>query len=266
MENKNIYEETKSSRNKIIAIAIYVLFFFILSALITYLVAMIYSNINNVDYNQIKASYTLKSDAFKNLSIEIKKANAITQGYANLIIYLLAGSLIVFFIRKDIKSDLFELKNKSKFYLWFIPVAVIGFVLICYLVDLLFKNIIPSSENQLQIENILTNGGMLPMAITTLILAPIVEELIFRKCIFSLCGKNRIVLAYIVSIILFVFPHMLTTTSSVGIWFLQAIPYVVAAGLFATIYHLSGFNVYVTLLAHIANNGLALILVFTKGQ
>lgn len=263
--NKKKYEKNIFKPNKFVAILIYILFFFILAALITYLIAGIYSKINNVDYEQIKASYALKTADFKNLPIEILKANAITQGYGNLIIYLLAGSLIIFFTRDEFKLDLYKIKERKSFYAWFIPTAVILFVLICYLVDLLFKRIIPSSENQLQIENILKNGGMLPMIITTLLLAPLVEELIFRKCIFSLCGKNRIVLAYISSIVLFVLPHMLTTSTDFATWILQAIPYIVAASLFATIYHLSGFNFYVTLLAHIANNGLALILVFTKG-
>ena len=264
-ENKKEYKNNIFKPNKLVAILIYILFLFILSALITFLVARIYSNVTNVDFDQIRASYALKAAEFKNLSNDILVANAITQGYANLIVYLLAGTLIIIYTRDEFKADLFKFKEKKNFYLWFVPVAVIGFVLICYLVDLLFTKIIPSSENQQQIENILKNGGLIPMVITTLFLAPLVEELVFRKCIFSLCGKKRIVLAYISSIILFVFPHMLSTSTDVLTWFLQTIPYIVAASLFATIYHLSGFNFYVTLLAHVANNGLALILVFTKG-
>ena len=264
-ENKKEYKNSIFRPNKLVAILIYILFLFILSALITFLVAKIYSSVTNVDYAQIKTSYSLKANEFNTLPLDVLVANAVTQGYANLIVYLLAGALIIFFTRDEFKLDLLKFKEKKKFYYWFIPSAVVGFVLICYLVDLLFTKIIPSSENQQQIENILKNGGLVPMVITTLFLAPLVEELVFRKCIFSLCGKNRLVLAYISSIVLFVFPHMLSTSTDALTWFLQTIPYIVAAALFATIYHLSGFNFYVTLLAHIANNGLALILVFTKG-
>ena len=261
-EKKKEYKTGILQPNKFVPILIYILFFFILSALITYLVAYIYSNANNVDYEQIKASFTMKTEEFKDLSPDILKANAVTQGFSNFIVYFLAGSIIVFFTRDEFKKDLFKFKEKKNFYLWFIPVAVISFVLICYLIDLLFKQITPSSENQQQIMNIIKNGGAIPMIITTIILAPLLEELVFRKCIFSLCGKNRIVLAYIASIILFVLPHMLSTRGDIGTWILQCIPYIVAAGLFATIYHLSGFNFYVTLLCHMANNILAVIIVF----
>ena len=263
-ENKKVYKKNSIwAPNKLVPILFYILFFFVVSAVIIYLIAYIYSNINNVDYNTLKSSYTMKADTFKSLPKDILKANAITQGISNLLVYSLCLIPVIFFTRDEFVKDIIKIKENKKFYLWFIPVAVVAFVGICYLVDLLFKNITPSSsENQQQIENILTNGGLAPMLITTIFLAPLLEELIFRKCIFSLCGKNRIVLAYIVSIILFVLPHMLSTSTDIGTWVLQCIPYVVAASLLATIYHLSGFNFYVGLFAHISNNILAIILVF----
>jgi len=248
--------------NKFVPILIYILFFFVLSILITYLCAYIYSNATGVSFEEIKNSYTLRSDEFHSLAPDILKANAVTQGYSNFLIYFLALGLIIIFTRDVFKLDLIKIKDKKKFYAWFIPVSTVSFVLICYLVDFLCNKAVDSSENQLQIENILKNGGALPMIITTIFLAPLLEELIFRKCIFSLCGKDRIVLAYIASIVLFVLPHMLSTKADIEIWIIQCIPYVVAASLFAVIYHLSGFNFYVTLLAHIANNVLAIILVY----
>ena len=84
-ENKKEYKNNIFKPNKLVAILIYILFLFILSALITFLVARIYSNVTNVDFDQIRASYALKAAEFKNLSNDILVANAITQGYANLI-------------------------------------------------------------------------------------------------------------------------------------------------------------------------------------
>ncbi len=247
--------------NKLVPILIYILFLFILAALFTYLVAAIYSGATGVSFDAIKASYSLSTEEFKNLSVDVLKANAVTQGYANLLIYALTAAIAVFFVRNEFVDDFKKLKDRKKFYLWYIPVVIIGFVGICYLVDVLINIAVPSSENQLQIENIFKYGGMIPMILTSLIFAPIVEEIVFRKCIFGLLGKKKIVLAYIISIVGFVLPHMLSTSTDFGTWALQCIPYIVAASLLAVIYHLSDFNIYTTILCHMANNLLAVILV-----
>ena len=265
MEENKSYINEEPAIKRIIPIIIYVLIIFLLAGLIMLLIAQIYSNIKNIAYDDIIKTYNMSAADFKTLSPDLLKANAITQGYANLIGYLLAALSIGYFVYKDFKEDFIKLKENKKFYLWFIPVSTVLFVGISYLVDYLVGLAAESSENQLQIVNILENGGFVPMLISTVILAPLVEELVFRKCIFSLCGKKKIIFAYLLSIILFVLPHMLSTKTDIGMWLLQSIPYLVSAIMFAVIYHLSKFNIYATMIAHICNNILAIILVFAVG-
>ena len=265
MENNKEFLNEEPLIKRLIPIAIYILVIFLLAGLMILLVAQIYSNVNNLAYEDIAKTYSLKAEEFKTLSPELLRANAITQGYGNLIGYLICVLALAYFVYKDFIEDFNKIKANKIFYLWFIPVSAILFVGLSYLVDLLMSNVSTSSENQLQIENILKNGGAVPMIIATLILAPLAEEIIFRKCIFSLCGKKRIILAYVLSIVLFVLPHMITTQTDIATWLLQCIPYLVSAILFAVMYHLSKFNIYATLTAHILNNLLAIILVFTIG-
>ena len=260
-EKKTYKADSYFAPNKLVAILIYILILFILGVLISYLCAYIYSAVNNVSYADIKASFTMKSDEFNLLSDDRLKANAVTQGFGNLFAYILAAIGVCFFTRDELQKDLFKFKEKKKFYAWYIPLTAIVFTAACYGIDKLVALGVRSSENQIQIENIFRNGGMVPMLISTLIFAPIVEEIIYRKCIFSLCGK-KIVLAYVLSVIAFTLPHMLTTTATFGEWALMSVPYILSAIMLAAIYHLSGYNVYVSLIAHVLNNLLAIILVF----
>lgn len=260
-EKKTYKADSYLAPNKLVAILIYLLILFIISGLILYLCAYIYSSINHVSYAEIKASFTMKSDEFISLSDDILKANAVTQGFGNLFAYILASIGVCFFTRDELQKDLFKFKEKKKFYAWYIPLTAILFTALCYGIDKLVSIGVHSSENQLQIENIFRNGGLAPMLISTLIFAPIVEEIVYRKCIFSLCGK-KIVLAYVLSVIAFTLPHMITTSASFGEWALMSVPYILSGIMLAAIYHLSGYNVYVSLIAHMLNNLVAIILVF----
>ena len=263
--NKKIYKPNDYlAPNKLVAILFYILLMFVIGIFITYLVAYIYSSIHNVPYGEIKASYTLKGEEFENLSFDILKANAISRGYGNLIVYAILTFIVGFFTRDELKKDLFKFKDekKRKLYYWFIPVTAIAFTAINFGLDKLISMGVSVSENQAQIENIFKNGGMAPMLVTTILFAPLVEEIIFRKCIFSLCGEKRIALAYVISVVSFTLIHMMTTSAPFGEWALMCIPYFVSGIMLAAIYHLSGFNVYVSTIAHICNNILAIILVF----
>ena len=112
------------------------------------------------------------------------------------------------------------------------------------------------------IVELLKSDGRIPMIISTVIFAPVVEEMIYRKAIFSISKDYSLPLAYTMSIVLFALPHMLSTSSSVGTWFLQLIPYALCGGLLCMIYHLSGYNVYASIAAHMLNNILAVLFVF----
>ncbi len=100
------------------------------------------------------------------------------------------------------------------------------------------------------------------MFVAVVICAPIVEELVYRKAIFSFLDKKPIAVAYIVSIILFTLPHMLTTSFQQPLqWFLISIPYLISALMLCVIYHVSGKNIYASWFTHMINNLVSFILI-----
>ena len=96
----------------------------------------------------------------------------------------------------------------------------------------------------------------------TEVATPLVEELIYRKAIFKLLDKKHIVLSYVVSTIVFVLPHMLSTPiNNFGDWLLLCVPYFISAILLCLVYHLSKKNVYASWFVHMINNLVTFILI-----
>lgn len=260
MENKPTYQKSSIFQpNKTIAIFGYLIGLFVSSLFLQYIVAFIASNAMNVDYDTLLKSIT---DSEIVLSGKLIEANALAQGLLNLFAYLISAIFVVFYMRDDIALDFKDLLNRKKYHALYIPIAGILFMIFAFLLDLLFAQLVTDSENQETIVNIMTSGGAVPMIIATIILAPIVEELIYRKVIFHYFKKKGIWLCYLLSIVLFTLPHMLTTTSNVGIWVIQSLPYAISAFMLCFIYHKSNYNIYSSIAAHAFNNILAVILVY----
>ena len=114
------------------------------------------------------------------------------------------------------------------------------------------------SDNQDTIVNYIKYGNALISFFAVVICAPLVEELIYRYSIFSLFN-NRII-SYIVSILFFMLPHMLSTTSDILTWFLLAIPYLISGFMLAYIYD-SSKNIYASVIAHMLNNLMSFIVI-----
>lgn len=259
MQEKPTYNSKTDTKN-LTAIIIYISVLFVGGSIFTYMFAYLFSLIFNEDYKLI-----IDSIVASDLSIyseNVIKANSLSQGCANLLGYILSFIGIAIVYRKELIIDFTSIKEKKKFYLYYILIAAVAFVGISYLIDLIFSNIVSSSANQSTIETILRYGGAIPMIIATILFAPIVEELIYRKCIFSACKNKGVVFSYVISIIAFTLPHMLSTSSDVLTWLVQCIPYALCGGLLCLIYHKSNYNVYPVIIAHMLNNILAVILVF----
>ena len=136
-------------------------------------------------------------------------------------------------------------------------------MLITLVVEAIIANFVEDSANQAVIEAILNNGGAIPMVLATVILAPVVEELIYRKAIFYYGNKYSVACSYIVSILLFTLPHMLSSDmSNMAMWLLQCVPYALSGGLLCIIYHKSNYNIYTVILVHMTNNLIACVLAF----
>lgn len=258
---KKVYKKTIFDPNKLVAIVGYVIILFILSSIITIGLGIVMANMKNLDSKIVLETFT-KTDLTE-YSIEYVKVNAASQGYGNLIGYMLATAFVVFYMRDGVITDIKDLGKRKRFHAIYIPLVAIGFCILTIAIDIIIGNLVEASSNQATIEYILEYGGAFPMILATVVFAPIVEELIYRKAIFQYCERLGLVAAYLLSMVFFTLPHMLSSdTSNMGIWLLQCVPYASSALLLCLIYHKSKFNIYAAIAAHMLNNIIAVIFTF----
>ena len=250
--------------NMPIAILIYVVLVFFIGAGVMYLLAGIVSSSRGLEYQNL-INVLSDSKTYGYYGSDYLNASYFVQGIANFITYLIAMVLIVFFTRNVVVDDFKDIIRRRITLLWLIPLLALAFTAISYGLDTLVSNVVTSSNNQNTIVEILKTDAKVFMIINSILFAPVVEELIFRKCIFSIFKKRiGVVWCYVISTVLFAMPHMLSTPidGQFGIWMLKAIPYFVCGGLLCAVYHLSNYNIYASIFAHVCNNVLAVILVF----
>ncbi len=250
--------------SKPMAVIIYLLALSLIGALFIMLCIGIAGEINGAGFGRCIGLY-INSNYTKNaVSLNENEISAYYtgSGIGNALTYLLMAFGALFYMRDDFKNDFLMLKEKPKFYSIYIPLTAIGFAGFAVGLSILFNSFTSTSENQQHIENIMRYAGAVPMIISTILLAPIVEEAIYRKCVFYYLNRYPIWVSYLVSTILFALPHMLTTSTSFGTWVLISIPYLIDGALLAAIYHLLKKNVYASIAAHMLNNLVAVILVF----
>ncbi len=259
LSNQEKLNNYVAKKNAVLAIIAYVFIFFLGSSLILIALMMIYSNTHeNIDYETLFECATA-TDLTK-YSDDYKSAVGLLSGMANFLTYAIIFIIMVILLKKVFFDDYIKLTKRPKFYLIFIPVALAIFYALTLMIDGLVYQYSPSTDNQATIELILTTDGKIYAILFVSFLAPVVEELIYRYSIFKLTKNIHVVLSYVLSIVAFTLPHVLSTDiNSVGVatWFIQTIPYAVSGLLFAIMYQASGYNIYVTILAHMLNNTLA---------
>ena len=105
-------------------------------------------------------------------------------------------------------------------------------------------------------------GTPLMMGIFTLMIAPIFEELLFRKQIFARFHKaGYVICAYVSSSFLFAFMHEPEPTQGLARWGLMLLLYVVIGAGFAWVYQKTG-RLWPAILAHATYNLLAIGVLF----
>ena len=272
-DNEEIIKNIKINRKLIFATIVYVLFQFIFTGFIAMILASIYSQTHqDVEYMElIKA---LSETEFAKISEAYKGAYVLINCYTNFISYTVVFIFVIILCKELFIEDFFKLLKNPKFYFIYIILAAILFSGISYLVDVgvtkLVSSLLPSdkssvSQNQAVIEAMLKSENGWMICIMTIILAPVIEEIVYRGLIFRLTKKYHVALSYALSIVLFSLPHMISTpiaSVGFGIWLLQSIPYVTAALLFCIIYHKSNYNIYSNIFAHIVNNIMAVLQVY----
>ena len=185
-------------------------------------------------------------------------------GLLNFIIYLLLLPVIIFILRPNLKYD-FEITKKTE------PFNIIKYVVYGYIfliamnyVSMIVSNVLSSlfnqpeeiSVNQFSIEMILHSNGAIFMVLSAVIMGPIVEELVFRKGIFSLF-KNKWV-ALILSSLLFGSIHLIGEASLVDA-IVNGVSYILMGFVFGIIYIKTEKNILIPILVHVISNLLSIL-------
>lgn len=247
---------TNKRLNGFYGIICYLVSFFIVGMLVQLGVTYIYSAITNFSFNEIVGN----SDSIFVEGTTLYNAHYGSQAVSNLVIYLILFFSLIFIFRKELVEDFKKLKSKILKSL--IIMVVFGIVLYfsSYLISLLYGKFgIGDSNNQ---ELIVRMVKINPFVVffSVVILAPVSEELIFRKSIYNV--TNNKVVFYICSTLIFGLIHMTSTsTENMLNWFLMLIPYCLSGLILATAYERTD-NIYVSIVAHAINNLVAYCLLF----
>lgn len=198
----------------------------------------------------------------------------------NFLAYAVIMLVLIPIFWKEIKTDLTLLKANPKFYLGWWGKGVVIMLVLVYASNILQSifttgfNDAGVSENQKMIDQIMSSGvgNLLLMGIVTVFLAPIIEEIIFRKCIFGIFKKNNLLIV-IISAFLFasihVVPECITiitemiknekTVVDLYLEFICIISYLGQAFAISFVYYKSRQNVVPCMLIHFTNNFIAFI-------
>ena len=175
--------------------------------------------------------------------------------------------IVYLLYHRSLKKDLNSFKLNYKDYMNKICVyfAVflglkICFALVSGILSALLGVPISSSENQ-NIIDIITNNAPVMMLISTSILAPFVEESIFRLGLRSVIKEKYLFIA--ISGLVFGFMHIFPTELPLYVALIQSIVYV-AMGICLAYMYTETDNIWITIIIHALNNflSMAAILIF----
>ncbi|MBO5711833.1 MAG: CPBP family intramembrane metalloprotease [Acholeplasmatales bacterium] len=255
-------EELKKEKSRsILAIIFYLATLFVAASFIAYAIGYILCQKYELD--MLTFVEGLAATDFTEYDPMYLKVSALCQGWANLLSYLLGAVAVCIILYKALIIDFKKIKERPLYFLAYVAICGIAFLVITTVAGILLGFIIDDSVNQATIEMIMTNGGAPTMIVSVVLLAPILEELVYRKAIFNLLRKYGKPACYAVSIILFTLPHMISTDmSNMLIWLIQCVPYALSGFLLCYIYDRSNENIYTSIAVHMLNNILACILIF----
>jgi membrane protease YdiL (CAAX protease family) len=131
--------------------------------------------------------------------------------------------------------------------------------IISIVLSALFKERVLTSVNQLSIVETLHSGQAVMMIISVVLLGPIVEELIFRKSLFSLFKNKK--LAIIISSLIFGLIHLIAEPSLASV-IINLPAYLIPGLVFGYFYAKNDENILVPTIAHILSNLISVLLIY----
>ncbi len=259
LNESNYIFEQKTTRNSWINLILYFIIFFLSADLISSILIGIYCSKTGLTLDTIRQSETLQDEMSKVLT-----------PYLELVIYALLAISLVIVSFNMIKTDLHKkdkiFKNALWGWLFIYAGSIMGSIILTSL------GITTDSTNEETINEIIkdtTNiGPLLIICFVTIILAPIVEELVFRKSIFNLC-KNNTRKGLVVSSLCFGAIHVINPIINALLLgqpylnIVKELSYIIiyslmGAGLGLT-YIKSNRNIITTIVAHMINNLISMI-------
>lgn len=232
----------------------YILLFYILVAPISVLVQELYFQFNPQALISLQALYAAGAS-----EAQLIVATAMPSALVNLTIYTLAAAPMFALLQPELDT-FFSVgwTNKKRFSLQVLKgyLIMIGLGFIASLAMMLLQ-IGDTSANQQNVESLISIVPFLSM-ITVVILAPFVEEIIFRYLLIKGLGKYIPVWAAgVVSVIVFAAIHVLQAGD-----FINIIPYL-ALGAGLTIAYIRTNNIMVPIAMHFIQNLIAVLVTLT---
>lgn len=201
---------------------------------------------------------------FKLVGINYSDFNYIDYACLNTFIELIMFVVVLLFYKKYLKKDLVLFKLNKKDYIkkiisYFLIFLVVkyGVALFSGLLLVMLGSDLVTSENQ---EAVVTLAKKLPfmMMISTSLLAPFVEEGIFRLGIRKVINNKYLFI--LVSGLIFGFMHIFPTELPLYVALIESLNYVTMGLLLAYIYNETD-NIYVVIIIHALNNLLSMLMI-----
>lgn len=201
---------------------------------------------------------------FKLVGINYSDFNYIDYACLNTFIELIMFVVVLLFYKKYLKKDLVLFKLNKKDYIkkiisYFLIFLVVkyGVTLFSSLLLVMLGSDLVTSENQ---ETVVTLAKTLPfmMMISTSLLAPFVEEGIFRLGIKKVINNKYLFI--LVSGLIFGFMHIFPTELPLYVALIESLNYVTMGLLLAYIYNETD-NIYVVVIIHALNNLLSMLMI-----
>ena len=201
---------------------------------------------------------------FKLVGINYSDFNYIDYACLNTFIELIMFVVVLLFYKKYLKKDLVLFKLNKKDYIkkiisYFLIFLIVkyGVALFSSLLLVMLGSDLVTSENQ---ESVVTLAKTLPfmMMISTSLLAPFVEEGIFRLGIKKVINNKYLFI--LVSGLIFGFMHIFPTELPLYVALIESLNYVTMGLLLAYIYNETD-NIYVVVIIHALNNLLSMLMI-----
>mgnify|MGYP004618614791 FL=1 len=201
---------------------------------------------------------------FKLVGINYSDFNYIDYACLNTFIELIMFVVVLLFYKKYLKKDLVLFKLNKKDYIkkiisYFLIFLVVkyGVALFSSLLLVMLGSDLVTSENQEAVVNLAKTLPFM-MMISTSLLAPFVEEGIFRLGIKKVINNKYLFI--LVSGLIFGFMHIFPTELPIYVALIESLNYVTMGLLLAYIYNETD-NIYVVVIIHALNNLLSMLMI-----